>query len=431
MDPKLKEDLVFKTHEDRLTSELSLSDILANVPDEDVITLVKSIAEQIGTIETEIVMEEPDVTQMLRIDPAEIEEILLSYKENQMNNKKTADVDSYMPTDDPTGVVPGSDKGDTSVDNAELVRFQTSASVKGKILADGVDSSGDVFQLVEITEQAATRGEYVRWEVRGDAGKVIHEGGPLFLDDPRYSDAALADVRLQMISIFKTLTAGNMRLARSNQMDLNKKAESKKLPPVCDFCHRSGILEWDSSGDKATCQGCMYEGKSKRKEAAIEVEKQKRISALREQVTGLRLTASQKQVISDIESDIMAYNSEFINTVGGIMKQDFDPGSSWELQTEADGKSKLVRIELKDDGVEMLGKHAFAPGTPVILHSDILPEDAIVLECLGDSNYKIQSKFTGKVSIVAEADIYSPDETGEDDLFGDDYPVNVGTLANL
>ena len=86
--------------------------------------------------------------------------------------------------------------------------------------------------------------------------------GPLYLDDPKYNEASLAEYRQAAYDQFSCMTGGNMRDTRAS---LEKKANLTDNPE--------------------------------------DEELQRRIALIREQVTGLRLTASQKEVISEVEKN--------------------------------------------------------------------------------------------------------------------------------
>ncbi len=127
---------------------------------------------------------------------------------------------------------------------------------------------------------------------------------------------------------------------------------------------------------------------------------------LKEQTKGLKLCAAQRELLANIESQIGDLSEEFITSVGGIMRQDWDPGSSWEV-VEADGASRLVRKETKlDDSAPT--KHAFRAGQTLRIDAGIVPEDVIVRECLGDSRYRVQSLLSNAMHTVDEADLYDP-----------------------
>jgi hypothetical protein len=210
--------------------------------------------------------------------------------------------------------------------------------------------------------------------------------GPLYLNDPKYNDAALAELRNAAYQQFHCMTGGNMRDKRAS---LEKKAN---------------LNETDE-------------------------ERERRIALLREQITGLRLTAAKKTLIDEIEQNIMAYNEDFLKSVGQIMKQEFDPGSSWELIEAEDGSSKLIRQEIAvDAGPEPVSKHAYAVGMPLCIWSSVLPEDVVIREQVGEHRYKVQSEISGRVFEVGEKDLYDPNM--EDGLF-EDNPVGVAEVANL
>lgn len=146
---------------------------------------------------------------------------------------------------------------------------------------------------------------------------------------------------------------------------------------------------------------------------------------LKKQIGGLRLCEAQRNLVADIESQIGELSEEFITSVGGILRQEWDPGSSWEV-VEADGASKLVRkvTKLDDDAPT---KHAFRGGQTLRIDSGVVPEDVVVCELLGDSRYKVRSLLSHAVFTVDQADVYDP--AGSDPMF--EGGLGIPDIANL
>lgn len=376
----------------RLNSELSWADALD--AGEEPEHLADSLAAQLGELE---------LSDDSILSTSDIASVLQSAFQSYLKTKQGSS-DSYMPTDD-TNLGKTFNDNPVPEDHETQVRFQSQAAKNSdeKVLADGIGPNGNKLELVEIQERQVVRGPYVKWEVRDAVtDEVVQQAGPLYLDDARYSDAALAEARMSAYQFLTDTTGGNMRI------------HAEKKCPECDKPNQFGEL----------CNACS---KAEQKtEASIEAEKQKRIAKIREQVLGFQLTAAQKQVLADVETNVMDYSEEFIDTVGSHFKHEFDPGSSWQL-VEADGKSKLVRQELAPDaGPDIQTKHAFQAGQKLRRHSDILPDEVIVRECVGEHQYKVQSEYTGTTYVVAESELYDP--TKDDALFEGEGTIGIPEL---
>lgn len=155
-------------------------------------------------------------------------------------------------------------------------------------------------------------------------------------------------------------------------------------------------------------------------------EKQRKLALLRDKTADLKLTAAHRKLLASVEEQIAELSDEFIATVAGIIKQEWDPGSSWEV-VEAGGVPKIVRREtaLPDDAPT---KHAFREGQTLRIDAGVVPDEVVVRECLGESRYKVQSLSSHGVFIVDEADLYDPNV--EATVF-DGGEIGVGDLANL
>ena len=113
--------------------------------------------------------------------------------------------------------------------------------------------------------------------------------------------------------------------------------------------------------------------------------------------------------------------------VGNLFAHDWDLGPSWEL-VEADGKSRLVKKDITALDKAPESKHTFKAGQTLMRHSDILPEEVVVRECLGDYQYKVQSNLDGKVLVLGEDQLYNPAQ--EEGLF-DEPCIGVQDLPGL
>lgn len=157
------------------------------------------------------------------------------------------------------------------------------------------------------------------------------------------------------------------------------------------------------------------------------VEKENRLKVVRAQLEGLKLTAEQKKVAAHIEQNVMAYNNEFINTVGNLFKHDWDLGPSWDL-VEADGKCRLVKKDITALDHAPETKHAWEPGSVLMRHSEIMPEEVVVRECLGENQYRVQSNLDGKIFVIAEDQLYNP---SQENLAFDEPVIGIGDLPGL
>lgn len=344
--------------------------------------IAAEMAAEIGTIEREVIDKQPDAGHNETVTMSDVGALIQNLAEREAEKRSESSADSYMPTADPTNVTPSSTGGDNpgDSDNGTLTRFQTQAAAKERALAEGFNEAGDRLKLFEISERLATQGETIRWEIRNcDGGESIMEGGPLLLDHPQHSDHALADARGRAYAALRDLCNGAYRDLRA----------------AIKF---QGEVKMDITSKKAL---------------------------LAEQVKGLTLTAAQRILVADIESQIGDLSDEFITSVGGIMKQDWDAGSSWEV-VEADGTSKLVRKVTKlDDDVPT--KHAFRAGQTLRIDSGVVPDDIVVIERLGDSRYKVRSLLSHAVFNIDEADAYDPE--GSDPMF--EGGLGIPDIANL
>lgn len=335
--------------------------------------IAEALARQLGPVDHEVVDEQPDIAHRETL-PEEQVGWAIAQLARSMEGEKHADGsgDSYMPTEDPAVSAP---QGYQAPDNAENARFQSQAEAKERAMAEGFAPDGRRLRLFELCERKAVYGEQVRWEIRDmESGEVAIEGGPLYLDDPAHSDFALAEARGKAYAQLRDMCNGRYRDLRG----------SKKM--------------------------------------ADEIGRKKAL--LRAQTDGLRLTAAQKAVVADIDERIAELSDEFITSVAGIMKQDWDPGSSWEV-VEAGGAAKLVRKETKLD--EAPSKHAFRMGQSLRIDAGIVPEDVVVRECVGERRYKVQSVLGGRVFDVDEADLYDP--SVEASAF--EGNIDLGGIANL
>ena len=308
----------------------------------------------------------------------------------------------------------------------------------GKPIAEGIDPQGRKLQLLELEEKMATRGRYMKWLlVDVESGETLQEAGPLYLDDPRYNDAALHEARHNAYQFLAEQTMGNLRdlrAARQKKDPLDAQIEQAYYKN----CAGTQIDIMDISKLFADARAAVQAGGDLEQAVIAAIQKYKfqantegnimgKKKILDAQVSGMKLTRAQKAIVADMESHIEDYTEEFLNTVGQIMKQDWDPGSSWSV-VEADGIAKLVRQEIPVDEPEILSKHSYRQGQELRIDAGILPEDVVVVALLGESRYKVRSAYTDKVFTVDEADLYNPKEDG---IFTDGTGLSIGDIANL
>lgn len=348
---------------------------------------IANIAESLSPVEIEVMDEAPDIGHYERLDAIDIEHYLKewfeAYEDDLRSTASAEDGNDYMFTDEPSrDEAPSATHPSGNESNYDTNRFQTEASVgEGRDLAEGVDPNGNKIVLTEIAERQPIRGKSVRWEIKSlPDGAILSSGGPLYLDDPNFSDAALAQSRAMALAAFAAITDGNMRDLRAN------------LRTSMD-------------------------------------EKSKRLAALRKNLEGLKLSEAQVDLVNEIEANIMDYRPDFLGKVGEILKQPWDAGSSWEI-VEANGKTKLVRRE-SQEAFSTPKKHAYREGQELRIWSSVMPDDVIVRECVGDSRYKVQSSLTGRVYYASENDLYSTASDGDDRLFDGGFPLDEGGLASL
>lgn len=220
-----------------------------------------------------------------------------------------------------------------------------------------------------------------------------------------------------------------------------KEGSRKEANFVCPHCHQPGRKSDMTMDGKPACVRCAadiemdYSGKEARdmakdiEDKKKEASREERIAKMREQVLGMQLTASQREVLADIESRVLDFSEDFINSIGQIMKQPWDPGSSWDV-VEANGQVKLVRKETRLDDESAVSKHAYAPGKLLRIDSGVVPDDVIIRECVGDKSYKVQSVFNHRIYTVVESELFDP--SSEEGVFAEgEYPIGIGQIANF
>lgn len=342
-----------------------------------------------------------------------------------MSDEEEKDVegDAYMPTDDPAAL-PG--QGDASVDNAETNRFQSRAEAKERAIAEGFDPAGRRLRLFEITERQGQLGEEVRWEIKDWVTKeVILSCGSLMLDDPQFNDFALAEARGQAYAMIRDLTFSHYR-------DLRGSVMASKQCKDCGEDLQESTKKGNPAGSKTRCWDCdlAFQDKENRldeQDAKDRGEKLPKKARLDAQVKGLKLTASQHTLIANIEEQLANLSDTFIDSVGSILRQPWDPGSSWEM-VEANGVSKLVRKETKLDDEDVQTKHAYRAGQTLVVDAGVVPDEVVVRELLGENRYRVQSNMTHKVFEVDETNLY--DQSANDNMFDGPF-LNLGDVAKL
>ena len=326
-------------------------------------------------------------------------------------------------------VTPGENGAVDEADPYTISLIQTNAEVnrgEGKLIADGVDGGGEKLELYEIEGQQAIRGRTIEWEMRlARTGEVQDIAGPIYMDDPDFSESAFAGYRLQIFNTFQELVMSNMRI--------HANLESGGVPGMRDINASKKVKADDSEWDceckenfihpnpQTSCPKCgtQHEVQEKKRQA--------RIQKIREQVTGLSITAAQKDVVQEVIDNVMAYSDDFINSMGHLMKHDWDPGSSWDMVEAEDGSAKLIR---SSDSPAPMPKtaHTYRIGQTLGIDTPIMPDRVTIRECVGEHEYKVQSEVTGRMFVAAETDLYNPGM--EENLFNEGKP-GIGFLGTL
>jgi hypothetical protein len=120
-----------------------------------------------------------------------------------------------------------------------------------------------------------------------------------------------------------------------------------------------------------------------------------------------KLSVAQRDLATEIRANLDKYDSDYIDSLGGLFAYEWDPGSMWEVR-DVSGKRQIVRVDRPiavHSGEEFVGKHAYKVGQELILAGSVVPETVKITALLGDEQYKVKSLLDGCEHNVEEMDL--------------------------